>query len=209
MIRLMVCDDHDLVRTSLVRALQAHADLAVVAEASGPEEVLQQLPGAAVDVLLLDLSLGSGAVTAGLDLLHRLQAQPSPPPVLVVSMHNEPELVSQALQAGARGYVTKDSSLEVLIGAIADVHQGRSYLSPQLQDGQAAGPERRPGWYAALTPREREVMGLICGGRRMRDIALSLGLSIKTVSTHKVRLMTKLGVASNADLIKFGLRHGL
>lgn len=211
MIRLIVCDDHDLVRTALVRALQAEPDLQVVGEAASPASLLRLLtpsptPVAPADVLLLDLSLGDGQATAGLDVLQRVARTHSTLPVLVVSMHDEPGFVAAAQAAGARGYVTKDSPLERLALAIRLVNDGERVFPEGFTD---APPASGGSWDAALTPREREVMRLICNGRRLSDIGTDLGLSIKTVSTHKVRLMEKLGVRSNAELIKLGLLHGV
>ncbi len=212
MIRLIVCDDHDLVRTALVRALQAEPDLLVVGEAADAASLMQHLapsptPVPPADVLLLDLSLGDGQAGAGLEVLRRVSRTHPALPVLVVSMHNEPGFVAAAQGAGARGYVTKDSPLPRLAEAIRRVHGG----TPAFPEGFRSAPPAGGGarWDSALTPREREVMRLICRGRRLSDIGLDLGLSIKTVSTHKVRLMQKLGVSSNAELIKLGLLHGV
>jgi DNA-binding NarL/FixJ family response regulator len=212
MIRLMVCDDHEMVRTALVRALQADARFTVVAEADSAAGLLAQLGGdTAIDVLLLDLSLGRDGVAAGLQTLEQVIARRPELPVLVVSMHDEPEIVRRVLQGGARGYVTKDSSIDVLQEAILQVVQGRRFLDPNLVEPvvtRAAAPARA-SWDAPLTPREREVLQLISGGQRLRDIAVQLGLSVKTVSTHKMRLMQKLDVTNNADLIRFCVEHGV
>ena len=126
-------------------------------------------------------------------------------------MHDDAEIVSQALQAGARGFVTKDSSFDVLQEAIVQVHQGRHYLAPNLVEPVVLGrgPQAHQRWDALLTPREREVLVQLCAGRRLSDMAALWGVSIKTVSTHKVRLMEKLKVSNNADLIKLALRHGM
>jgi DNA-binding NarL/FixJ family response regulator len=212
MIRLLVCDDHDLVRTGLVRILQSDARFDVVAEASNRATLLQRLHGAQdVDLLLLDLRLDAPDVTSGLELIAHVHNAWRNLPIIVVSMHDDAEIVGRALEAGARGYVTKDSSFEVLRDAILQVHQGRHYLAPKLVEpvvlGRAAHSPRR--WDALLTPREREVLTLICAGQRLSQIATTWGVSIKTVSTHKVRLMEKLDVATNADLIKLAVRQGM
>lgn len=211
MIRLLVCDDHNLMRAGLVVALKGDDRFAVVAEAQSRAELLQCLDGEeAIDVLLLDLSLDAADVGAGVELIETIrQARPTMP-IVVVSMHSDAELVGRAMQAGARAYVTKDSSLQVLADAILHVHRGHHYLAPSLvapimRHQQAAADE----WDAALTPREREVLQLICSGKRLSEIAAAWDVSIKTVSTHKVRLMEKLGVTSNAALIKLGVRRGL
>lgn len=212
MIRLMVCDDHDMVRTGLMRMLQADEGFEVVGEAASPVQLLERLQrDDGVDVLLLDLSLGAGGVPAGMALIDGLQKARPHIAVLVVSMHDDPELVGRALQAGARGYVTKESPIDVLHEAIRQVSQGRRFLDPHLVEPMIARHARGPGepWDASLTPREREVLQMLCAGQRVSDIAIALSLSIKTVSTHKIRLMQKLDVTNNADLIKLGMRHGI
>lgn len=210
MIRLMVCDDHDMVRTALVRALQADGRCSVVAEASDGAGLAVALRNQAdVDVLLLDLSLGRDGVTAGVQAIEQTHASRPDLPIVALSMHNEPELVRRALQAGARGYVTKDSSIDVLQDAISQAYQGRRFLDPNLVEPMVTRPPKPASrsWDAMLTPREREVLQMISGGQRLRDIALQLGLSVKTVSTHKMRLMQKLEVGNNADLIRFCVEH--
>ena len=212
MIRLMVCDDHDMVRTALVRALQADGRCSVVAEAADGDQLARALEVAPdVDVLLLDLSLGREGVTAGVQAIERSRAARPDLPIVALSMHDEPELVRRVLQAGARGYVTKDSSIDVLQDAISQAYQGRRFLDPNLVEPMAARPPKAAArsWDTLLTPREREVLQLISAGHRLRDIALQLGLSVKTVSTHKMRLMQKLEVANNADLIRFCVEHGV
>jgi DNA-binding NarL/FixJ family response regulator len=174
--------------------------------------LLEQLGGeVAIDVLLLDLSLGRDGVTEGLRTIEQVAARRPDLPVLAVSMHDEPEIVRRTLQAGARGYVTKDSSIDVLQEAILQVVQGRRFLDPNLVEPVVtrSPPPPRQSWDAPLTPREREVLQMISGGQRLRDIAVMLGLSVKTVSTHKMRLMQKLDVGNNADLIRFCVEHGV
>ncbi len=212
MIRLLVCDDHDLVRAGLVRILQSDDRFQVVGEASSRDQLMARLRRAQdVDVLLLDLRLDTPGVAAGIALIEALHATWHNLPIVVVSMHDDAEIVGQALQAGARGFVTKDSSFDVLQEAIVQVHQGRHYLAPCLVEPVVLGrgPQAHQRWDAMLTPREREVLEHLCAGRRLSDMAAGWGVSIKTVSTHKVRLMEKLKVTNNADLIKLALRNGM
>jgi DNA-binding NarL/FixJ family response regulator len=212
MIKLLVCDDHEVVRTALVRVLLSDPLLSVLAEAASREQLLEAIANApTANLLLLDLNLGAAGVSAGIALIQTVRELPGAPPVLVLSMHGEPEIVSRAITVGARGYVSKASSIDVLQEAIRQVHAGRLYLDPMLVEPvlrQRERPDEEP-WNAALTPREREVMQMLCAGQRVSDIATVLGLSIKTVSTHKVRLMEKLDITNNADLIKLGMRQGL
>lgn len=205
MIELLICDDHSLVRASLRKAMAAEGQFRVVGEAASAEELLSLLGNTQNEaVILLDLKLGRSSLMEGLALVTRLKSGPKPLPVLVVSMHDEADVVRAALAAGADGYLTKDSSLEVLREAIHHVHQGRGYMDPSLvrvlsRTQQAAAPEKPRG---RLTAREREIVKLISSGIRLIDIARQLGLSIKTVSTHKMRAMDKLGVHNNADLVR-------
>lgn len=211
MIRLLLCDDHALLRAGLVRALRDDPRLAVVAEAQTRAQLLQWLRSPEeADILLLDLSLDAGGVARGIELIEDAARARPLLPIIVVSMHNEAELVGRAMQAGAKGYVTKGSAMQVLIDAILQVHGGHHFLSPELvQPMLQHRPPPAAAWSAELTPREHEVMQLICSGKRLSDIAAEWGVSIKTVSTHKVRLMEKLNLASNADLIKLGVRNGM
>ncbi len=212
MIKLLVCDDHEVVRTALVRVLLSDPSLSVLAEAANREQLLQAIPQAPeANLLLLDLNLGAAGVSGGIALIQAVCELPVAPPVLVLSMHGEPEIVSRAIAVGARGYVSKASSIDVLQEAIRQVHAGRLYLDPSLVEPILRQRERssEEPWNATLTPREREVMQMLCAGQRVSDIATVLGLSIKTVSTHKVRLMEKLAITNNADLIKLGMRQGL
>lgn len=210
MIRLLVCDDHDMVRTGLIRALQGTGRFMVQAEASSPESLMGALQLAPhPEVLLLDLNLGNHGLAAGIELIGRLMAAYPRLPILVVSMHNEANIVQRALDAGAKGYVTKDSSLEVLEQALLHLSEGRSFLDPNLVGLLLSNARRSKvgAWNASLTQREREVMELLFEGLRVSDIALIMGLSVKTISTHKVRLMEKLNVSNNSDLVKLHMRH--
>jgi DNA-binding NarL/FixJ family response regulator len=210
MIKLLVCDDHEMVRTGMVRALQTQGQFQVVAEADSAEVLLELVATQrTAEVLLLDLNLGGAGLAAGIQLISRVCAINATLPVLVVSMHNDPEVVRSALDAGARGYVTKESAFDVLEEAIRHLHQGRRFLDPNLVESLVMKARRtlNAPWDAALTKREREVLTLLVKGQRVSDIALSMGLSIKTISTHKIRLMEKLNVSNNADLVKLGVLH--
>jgi DNA-binding NarL/FixJ family response regulator len=210
-IRVVICDDHALMREGLVHALRDDPQIEVVAQAATRAKLLSWSDtDQQADVLLLDLNLDEDGVSAGLDTIRHMHATRRHLPVVVVSMFEDAEVVSHAMQAGAKGYVTKRSSVRVLRDAIEQVHRGQHFLAPDLVETyvrhQHVPPET---WNAALTAREREVLGLICSGKRLSEIAADWGVSIKTVSTHKVRLMEKLNVSSNAALVKLGVRHGL
>jgi DNA-binding NarL/FixJ family response regulator len=209
-IRTLICDDHDLVRTAIARVLDSDPGLQVVGEESGAEALWRALrTHPAPDLLLLDLNLDAGGVAAGIALLDRLRVHHPTLPVVVLTMHDEPELVARVLRGGARGFVAKGSPMEVLREAITQVHRGRRFVDPGLVDGLLDAPDGGREWDHALTPREREVMARLCAGQRLSEIAAALSLSIKTVSTHKMRLMDKLEVRNNAELIRLGQKHGL
>ncbi|MBK9444187.1 MAG: response regulator transcription factor [Comamonadaceae bacterium] len=201
-----------MVRTSLVRTLESSRQFQVVAQASSGEQLLRLLaqPSTEFDILLLDLSLGSASLAISIDLIVQVLKRQPATRIVVVTMHNEPDIVNAALQSGALGYVSKASSIDVLQEAIAHAHQGRRFLDPNLVEVIVVKRQRDDiAWDADLTKREREVMARLCNGQRVSDIADALCLSIKTVSTHKIRLMEKLDIKSNADLIKMGISHGL
>lgn len=214
MIRLIVCDDHDMVRTALVRVLETNRQFQVVAQAANGVQlldVLARLPAQGFDVLLLDLTLGIASLGTGIALIGQLLGQQSALRIVVVSMHNDPDVVNAALRNGALGYVSKASSIDVLQEAITHAHQGRRFLDPNLVECVVVKRQAPHGlaWNAALTKREREVMTLLCGGQSVSNIADALFLNVKTISTHKIRLMVKLGIKNNAELIRLGMQNGL
>ncbi len=212
MIRLLLCDDHVLVREGLAHALNADPRFNVLAQAGSRVAVLDWLElDQAVDVVVLDLSLDSGGVPAGVDLIETLRAARPGLPIVVLSMHDDDSVVSAAMRAGARGYVTKDSGLHHLQEALVQVHSGHHFLAPRLVEPMLRRQQSASdsAWDAALTTREKDVFQLICAGRRLSEIAADWGVSIKTISTHKTRLMQKLGIDSNAALIRLGTRRGL
>ncbi len=204
--KLLLVDDHAMVREGLRRVLSGPGPGWTISECSSAEEALQRLQREPVDLVITDLSMpGLG----GLALLQQLQRAHPGLPVLVLSMHAEAAYARRAFEAGARGYVAKDRSAEELVQAVRRVAEGGVYISAslaeQLVPGWGAGSGQggaggTPG--AALTAREREVMRRLVDGQRPTDIAASMQLSVKTVSTHKTRLLAKLGLPSLAALIR-------
>jgi len=170
--------------------------------------VLAQLHGDAMDLLLLDLNMPG---TTGTALLARVKAQRPDLPVLVLSMHNEPQLVARAIKAGANGYVTKDCEPAILLAAIRKVAARGKYISPELAESMAfANLAVAPGApHSLLSERELEVFRLLIAGRAVHEIAHDLGISSKTVSTHKVRLLEKMNLGSLVDLLRYAMEHEL
>ena len=207
MIRIIIADDHAIVRGGLKQIIATTSDIAVVGEATKGQEVLDRLRELQVDLVLLDMAMPD---TQGVDLILSIRARWPTLPILVLSMHNEGQIVARALKAGACGYVTKDSEPEVLIAGIRKIADGGKFMDPALVDVMlfdasfgVAQPRQ------ALSGRERQVLEGISAGQSLGQIAEELHLSPKTVSTHKMRLMEKLSIDNNADLMRYAIRHGL
>ena len=207
MIRIFIADDHTIFREGLKQILSDEADIDIVGEATNGDELLTQLPSAPCDLVLLDLTMPG---RSGIPLLREIAATGNQR-VVVLSMHEEDQYVVEAMKAGAAGYVTKNSASDQLIQAIRTVVKGELFVSPAASQSllrQFRAPQAELP-HARLTPREREVFDHLVRGRKMSDIARRLGLSIKTVSTHKTNLLHKMQAETAADLIRYALRHQL
>jgi two-component system invasion response regulator UvrY len=207
-IRLAIADDHPIVREGLRRIASEGAGIAVTGEASNAPELFQLLGAAPVDVVLLDVSMpGSNFI----ETLRALRVRHASVKVLVLSVHPEDQWAVRALRAGAAGYLTKDHSPEQLIEAIRRVARGRKYVSPTLAERLASeldeGGDRAP--HERLSDREFQVLRALGSGHPVKDVARELGLSPKTVSTHRVRVLEKIGLKSNAELVRYVVEHGL
>ncbi len=200
-IRLMLVDDHPLVRDGLRARLADVPGLAVVAEADGADAALAIAPRAAPDLVLMDIGLRG---VNGIEATRRLRAALPAMRVLMLSMHDSAAYVREALQAGAAGYVLKDSPAEEIVEAIHAVMAGGRYLSSAI----AAASQRPAAEDDALTPREREVLALIAEGLSSRDIGERLAMGVRTVETHRTNLRRKLDLASPAALVRYAVeRH--
>jgi DNA-binding NarL/FixJ family response regulator len=212
-IRVLLADDHELVRTGLRRIIEAQPDMAVVAE-TGEAGAISRLAGTSGATLaLLDISMPGGG---GLAALRALRERFPALRVLVVTMHDDQGHLRLAIEAGASGYVVKSASASELIQAIRTVHGGRTYMSAGLDDGSVAFPGGRGrGRDSAasacpeLTAREREVVELVARGHTSREIAATLGLSVKTVEHYRQQVMEKLGLETRAELVSYALGAGL
>lgn len=208
MIRIAIADDHPIVREGLRRIASAGVGISVTGEASTAAELFRLLAQAAVDVVLLDVSMpGSTLVETLADLRGR---HPSIK-VLVLSVHPEDQWAVRALRAGASGYLTKDRSPEQLVEAIRRVARGGKYVSEALAE-KLAGLVDHGGPRAAherLSDREFEVLRALGSGMAVKDVAEQLNLSAKTISTYRARLLEKMGLASRADLVRYVMEHDL
>jgi len=207
MIRLCLADDHTLVREGLKQLFAESPDIEVVGEVADGNQVLELLRHRTCDLLLLDVTMPGMSAE---DLLQRIRLNYPTLPVLMLSMHNEPQIARRQLKAGASGYLTKDCEPETLLDTIHKVVAGGRYLSPELAERIAfeadSVTEELP---VNMTQRELQILRLLAKGNSQNDIAAFLKISNKTVSTHKTRLMRKLAIGSNAELIRFAVTSGL
>lgn len=208
MVRILVADDHAVVRHGLRQVLSLAPELSVVAEAKNAWETLERLREGGVDVILLDMSMPG---LSGIDLIRRVKADAPRIPVLVLSMHADWQIAARAIKAGATGYLTKDSEPEVLIDAIRQVAKGGNFIDPALATRMVfnAGSTEAESANVAMSNREYQVFLALVQGRSLIDIAEELHLSAKTVSTHKFRLMRKLGLTSVSELVRYAVRSGI
>jgi DNA-binding NarL/FixJ family response regulator len=208
MIKILVADDHALMREGIKQLIALEREMHVVAEASNGAEVLEAVRNTRFDLVLLDVSMPG---INGIQLIDRINRLSDRPPMLVVSMHSDVHVVRNALNAGVQGYLTKDSSPETLLDAIRRVASGGRYLDTRLAEQLAfqtsAQGERAP--HELLSAREMSVFRLLAKGRSLNEIAVELSISNKTVSTHKMRLMQKIMCRTNAEMIRYADTHGL
>lgn len=207
-LHLLLVDDHAMVREGLTRILERAGSDWQIQGASSAFEALDVMRHREVDVAIVDLSMPG---MSGLDLIRRIHAEFPRTRVLVLSMHAEEQYAMRAFKAGASGYVTKDRAAGELVGALRKVAAGGTYVSDSLAElaVRQLNREQASPRHADLTDRELEVFKRIAAGDRLTDIALALNVSIKTVSTHKSRIQEKLGLASTAALIRYGMEQQL
>jgi two-component system invasion response regulator UvrY len=208
MIRILIADDHPVVRQGLKQVLADEPDMEVVGEAANANEVLEKTRSEPCDIVLLDITMpGRG----GLEVLKDLKRERAKLPVLVLSMHPEDQFGVRVLKAGAAGYLTKESAPEELVKAIRKVCSGGKYVSPLLAEQLAShldsGQQAEP--HETLSDREYQVLCLIASGKRVGDIANDLSLSVKTISTYRLRILEKMELRTNAELTRYALERHL
>lgn len=207
MIRVLIAEDHAIVREGIKRLLAGCEDIEVAAETGDGHAVLRLVTDQPPDVVLLDVSMPGPGFLHVIDHLKRTHPQVK---VLVLSIHAEEVYAVRAIRAGARGYLGKDRTPEELLRAIRRVYGGGRYVTDTLGERLAAGADDgvRPR-YETLSDREYEILRLLAGGLRPTDIARKLSLSPKTVSTYRTRILEKMGFRNNADLFRYALEHDL
>jgi DNA-binding NarL/FixJ family response regulator len=202
-LRIVVADDHAIVRAGLERLLEREPEMCICATASSGTETLERLDECDCDILLLDLSMPA---PSGPELIGRVRRRKPRLPILVMSMHTDPTIVKAALQAGAAGYISKGSDPECVVQAVQVVAGGGHYVEPRLMHWTLFPPESAAATQP-LSAREREVLLHLAAGESNSVIARKLFLSEKTVSSHKAKIMAKLNVASLAELIRYADQH--
>ena len=205
-IRILVADDHAVVRRGLRHIFAMSPDVVIAAEAVNGREVLEKLPVTQVDVLLMDISMPD---TDAVDLVKRVKAGHPQVSVLVHSMHAESPVASRMLKAGASGYITKDSEPEQLVGALRKVAGGGRYIAAELAEKLAFGDGADRPAHELLSERESQVFLQLASGKALKAIARDLKLSPKTASTYKARVMEKLKLDSDAELVRYAVAHQL
>jgi DNA-binding NarL/FixJ family response regulator len=208
MIRILIADDHAIVRSGLRQLLAEQGDFTVAGEAANGPEMLRQLREQPFDVALMDMSMPG---RSGTELVRLAKAEKPKLAILVLSMHKEEQYAVRALKAGASGYLTKESAPDQLVAAIRKVAAGGVFISPGVAERLALelGSHHDAVPHSLLSDREYQVFRMIVAGISIGDIAKELSLSVKTISTHKTRILQKMKMASSAELIHYAIRHQL
>lgn len=208
-IRILIADDHPIVRAGLREIIARERDMSIAAEAQTSQEVFEALARQAADVLILDVMMpGRG----GMEVVKLLRQERPELPVLILSVFPEDQLAVRALRAGAAGYLTKDSATAELVGAIRKVVGGGKYVSPSVAEKLArelSGGTAGQAPHDKLSDREYQILRMIVKGKTVSDIAEELALSVKTISTYRTRMMEKLNVRTTADLVRYALAERL
>lgn len=207
-IRVLIADDHAIVRQGLRQILADTPDVLLAGEAENGAEMLRQVREGHWDVLLLDINM---PLKNGIDTLKKIREEYPNLPVLILSMHPEEQYALRLLRAGAAGYMNKESAPEELVNAIRRVAQGKKYVSPAVAEllAEDIGNDAQEVPHAQLSDREFQVLLAISSGMALSEIAVSMALSVKTVSTYRTRIMEKMHMKSNADLIHYAIKNGL
>ena len=208
MIRIVVADDHTVVREGLKQVLGSQADFEVVGEAPNGDEVLRNLRAIAFDILLLDQSMPG---TSAIELIKQVHAARPAVRILVLSQHEDHQYAVRAIRAGAAGYLAKGGASSLLVEAVRKIASGGAFISASVAEQLALGamPDAKGPLHAALSDREFQIFRMIAEGMSISDIAAELDLSVKTVSTHKTNILQKMSMHTQAELIRYAITHHL
>ncbi len=209
-LKILLADDHRIIRDGLRALLHGEPDMHVVAEAENGRATVKLARQHLPDIIILDIGMPD---LNGIEAARQILKDNPGARVIALSMHSDKRFVSQMLQVGASGYLPKDCAFEELIQAVRTIQAGRVYLSPEIAGIVVEDYVNRMQFASceepSLSPREREVLQLLAEGRTTREVAAELYLSIKTVETHRLQIMNKLGIRSVAELVKYAIRQGL
>jgi two-component system invasion response regulator UvrY len=209
MIKVLLADDHSIVRAGLRRIVEESGDMQVVAEAADGRQAVSMIRKSPPDVAVIDISM---PVLDGLEVISILKQEFANLPILVLTMHEEPQYLIRAIEAGAMGYITKQSAPDQLVAAIRKVHGGSRYLTPEAAEALALRVARGSGGQSlldTLSTRELQVLRRLALGHTNREIASAYFISIKTVDTYRFRLLKKLNLRNNAELSRFAIQNAL
>jgi DNA-binding NarL/FixJ family response regulator len=208
MIRIVIADDHAIVREGLKRIVSGIPDMQVVGEAADGTQVMQRVRELDFDIIVQDLSMPG---RSGMELIKLVRAEKPKLRILVLSMHQELQYAVRAIKSGASGYLTKESAPAELEQAIRKIAGGGAYVTPEVAEQLALGamPGSTASPHESLSDREFEVFRMLAAGASVTDIATRLKLSVKTVSTHKANLMHKMGLQNASELVRYAIKHGL
>lgn len=208
MIRVLLADDHAIVRAGLKEILADTGDIEVAAEATNGQDVMAQIRARDFDVAVLDMSMPG---RSGIELIKQVKDEKPKLRILILTMHSEEQYAVRALKAGASGFLTKEAAADQLVAAIRKIAGGGAYVSPETAERLVldAAPRAEAAPHTLLSDREFQVLQMIAGGKTVSEIAKRLSLSVKTVSTHKTRILHKMGLANQAELIRYALEHKL
>jgi len=208
MIRVLVCDDHAIIRRGLRQILAETSDVVVTGEAATPTEVMDAVRAHRFDVVLLDVNLKGGS---GLELIGEIRKERAGTAVLILTVYPEEQYAVRAIKAGAAGFLTKEAAPERLVQAVRKVASGGRWVSPELAEtlasmlaGEGEGPP-----HERLSDREFEVLKMLASGKTVTEVAQMLSLSVKTVSTHRTRILKKMSMRTSAELTTYAVRNGL
>jgi DNA-binding NarL/FixJ family response regulator len=207
-IKILVVDDHSIVREGLKQILADNLEMVVAGEASSGQEAIQKVRAGSYDMVVMDISLPD---RNGLEVLEQVKISYPKLPILILSMHAEEQYATRAFKAGASGYLTKESASDQLIFAIQKVAQGGKYVSPSLAEKlvfELVKDSQKP-LHEVLSDRELQVLCLFASGKTLTEVSQTLCVSVKTISTHRARILEKMGMRNNAELIRYAIQNKL